>query len=395
MNILYYDCFSGISGDMNLGAMIDLGVNAQDIKDELAQLGLASEYDLAITSDSRQGISGTKVRVISNVHEHGNHDHGHRNLKDIQTIITESGLSRQVKQTSLAMFEKLARAEAKVHGTPIHRVHFHEVGAIDALVDIVGAAICFHLLDVDVVWSSSVELGGGYVTCAHGTMPVPAPATVELLTGSPTTRGRVETELTTPTGATILTSLVQRFTDTPAMTITRTGYGIGHKQLALPNVLRVHLAKVKDESAGWQTGSVTMLECLVDDMTPEALGVVMEILLEAGVRDVSFTPVIMKKNRPGTRVSVLCDHDDEERCKRLLFTHTTTLGLTSRTLEKSFLPRTYESLETRLGIVTMKHALMDGKVIRSKPELEDCKMLARQHGLSLAEVWQEIARTQS
>ncbi len=387
---------------MNLGAMLDLGVNPQVLKDELGKLGLHEEFRLEIASDARKGITGTKVSVIlkEHTHSHAGHDHeghhhSHRNLKDIQTIINNSGLDDAVKRTSLAMFERLARAEAKVHGTSIYKIHFHEVGATDAIVDIVGAAICFHLLGVDAVWSSSVELGSGFVTCAHGTIPVPAPATVEMLTGCPTTRGRVDTELATPTGAAILTTLTQRFTDTPAMTVTQTGYGIGHKDVALPNLLRVHLATVKEEAGetlGWQTGRARMLQCTIDDMTAEALGVLMDILLDAGAMDVSFTPVFMKKNRPGTRVTVLCAKEDENRFKRLLFKHSSTLGLTSMTLEKSSLVRTFEPLETKLGRVTMKHALMDGNVIRSKPELEDCRMIAKRHDIALADVYQAISR---
>ncbi|GAU08496.1 nickel pincer cofactor biosynthesis protein LarC [Desulfoplanes formicivorans] len=399
MHILYYDCFAGISGDMNLGAMIDLGVDPDLLAGELSKLGLDDEFRLEIQSDKRKNISGTRVDVILTHQEHGHRNLAdahppHRNLRDIRTIIHHSTLNEKVKQTSLAMFDHLARAEAKVHNTTIQDVHFHEVGATDAIVDMVGAAICWHFLDVQAVWSSPVELGGGVVHCAHGIMPVPAPATVELLTGCPTSRGRVNKEATTPTGAAILKTLVNRFTSTPEMVVTRTGYGIGHRDTTIPNILRVHLATVQDEPDGWQTSAACMLECTIDDMTPEALGVAMDVLLAAKPMDVHFTPVFMKKNRPGTNVCVLCSLEDEDRFKRLLFKHTTTLGIRSMIVAKSTLARTFEPLVTRWGTVTMKNALMDRQVIRSKPELEDCRNIAQNNDISLDQVYREIYRDQ-
>jgi hypothetical protein len=384
---------------MNLGAMLDLGVDPERLTRELAKLGLDDEFRLQCATDSRKGITGTRVDVVLTNHPHaqeahvGTVHHGHRHLQDIRQIILASDLDEPVKRTSLEIFTTLASAEAKVHGTTMDNVHFHEVGATDAIVDIVGAAVCFHLLGVDAVWSSAVELGGGFVSCAHGTIPVPAPATVEILTGRPTTRGRVDKETTTPTGAAILSTLADRFTDSPKMTVTRTGYGIGHRDTSIPNVLRVHLATVDDESASWETNWARLLECTIDDMTPEALGVAMDLFLAAGPMDVHFTPVMMKKNRPGTIISLLCALEDEERFKRLLFEHTTTLGIRCLTVERSTLARSFEPLETSLGRVTMKNAIMDGKVIRSKPELEECRMIARRHGISLERVYREIART--
>jgi pyridinium-3,5-bisthiocarboxylic acid mononucleotide nickel chelatase len=264
MKILYYDCFSGISGDMNLAAIIDLGVDPDYLRAELAKLGLDHEFELKVGADSRKGICGTRVDVLLKDHHHHAHRHvpkehgggdghhgegdsghqhrGDRNLRDIEGIITASSLSRQVKDTSLAIFGKVAAAEARVHGKGIYEVHFHEVGATDSIVDIVGAAICFHRLGVDAVWSSPVELGGGFVRCAHGMMPVPAPATVELLAGIPTSRGAVPSETTTPTGAAILAALVDQFTATPQLVTEKTAYGIGHRDTEIPNVLRVQLA---------------------------------------------------------------------------------------------------------------------------------------------------------
>ncbi|MCG8619241.1 MAG: nickel pincer cofactor biosynthesis protein LarC [Desulfobacterales bacterium] len=251
MKILHYDCFSGISGDMNLAAMIALGVDADHLRTGLSRLAIDDEFSFEVSADQRKGIHGTRVDVVVNHHGHGQnpgqdavHHHGHRHLKDIETIINGSDLESAVKATSLAIFRRVAEAEAKVHGKTLHEVHFHEVGATDSIVDIVGAAICYHALEVDAVWASPVELGGGFVTCAHGMMPVPAPATLEILTGIPTTRGAVQKETTTPTGAAILAELVSRFDASPEMTVEKIGYGIGHRDTDIPNVLRVSLATV-------------------------------------------------------------------------------------------------------------------------------------------------------
>ena len=289
----------------------------------------------------------------------------------------------------------MAQAEAKVHGKPVDEVHFHEVGAVDSIVDIVGAAICFHALGVDAVWASPVELGGGFVRCAHGLMPVPAPATTEILAGVPTTRGGTPHEATTPTGAAILATLATRFTATPALTLKKTAYGIGHRQTERPNVLRVHLATAETGATTTLTakapGDARLLVCNIDDMTAEALGVAMDVLMEHGAMDVHFTPILMKKNRPGTTLSLLCAAEDEERFKDLIFRHTATLGVKVLRLEKTELDRTFSRLETPLGSVTMKHAARNGVRLRSKPELEDCRELAKRHGLSLAEVQAVVA----
>jgi uncharacterized protein (TIGR00299 family) protein len=446
MKILYYDCFAGVSGDMNLAAMIDLGVEPEYLRAELSKLGLDHEFELRVSADSRHGIHGTRVDVVltgqgAHAHSHGHahdheaahgsahhdhhhghqhdhaqsseghahvhpecpeaHSHGHgphRNLADIESIIMGSTLAGEVKKTSLAIFRKVAEAEAKVHAKAVSEVHFHEVGATDSIVDIVGAAICFHKLGVDQVWSSPVELGGGFVRCAHGLIPVPAPATVEILKGIPTTRGAVKQETATPTGAAILAALVGEFTGTPALVTEKTAYGIGHRKSEIPNVLRVQLASKavsRNDGLPLPNGTVQkarLLQCNIDDMTAEMLGVAMDLLMDNGAMDVHFTPILMKKNRPATCVSLLCGEPDEERFKDLLFRHTTTLGIKSFPLDKTVLEISFERLDTPLGPVTMKNALRGGKVVRSKPELEDCRELAKRHGLPLAEVYALIAK---
>jgi len=444
MNILYYDCFSGISGDMNLAAMIDLGVSPEFLRAELGKLGLDHEFELRIDTGSRRGICGTRVDVVlknqeahhdrepllqanthaaspvghdhshtdipeerdhrpaDHVHDHGYPHHGdfpqglhhhgsNRNLADIEAIIQGSGLDAAVKNTSLNIFRKVALAEARVHGKTLDEVHFHEVGATDSIVDIVGAAICFHVLGVDAVWASPVELGGGFVRCAHGCIPVPTPATVEILHGIPTTRGATKQETTTPTGAAILAALVDTFTDVPAMATEKTGYGIGHRDMDIPNVLRVHL--VRPMPAVDAVRQARLLTCNIDDMTAEMLGATMDLLMELGAMDVHFTSIQMKKNRPGTCISLLCAVAEEERFKDLLFRHTTTSGVKSFPLEKTELERSFARLETPLGPVTMKNTLRDGKVLRAKPEFEDCRAMATCHNIPLAEVYACIARS--
>ncbi|QAR33519.1 nickel pincer cofactor biosynthesis protein LarC [Geovibrio thiophilus] len=388
MKILYYDCFSGISGDMNLAAMIDLGVSADYLRTELAKLGLGDEFEVKTSGDMRKGISGTRVDVALKHHHHDHsHGHHHRNLKDIETVINSSALEDKVKKTALDIFLKVAEAEAKVHGKGLYEVHFHEVGATDSIVDIVGAAICFHALGVDEVRSSAVELGGGMVKCAHGLMPVPAPATAEILKGVPVTLGKVNKETTTPTGAAILAALTDKFCDVSGFAIQKTGYGIGHNDNEVPNVLRVFLAEAENYV---KTGQAVLLQCNIDDMTPEMLGAAMELLMDEGASDVHFTPIIMKKNRPAVTISVLCPDEDADRFRRLLFLHTSTLGIKSTLIRKDMLEVSFDKLDTPLGTVTMKNAVMDGKIIRSKPEFEDCKKLSEQHGIPLSEVYTQI-----
>lgn len=391
MNILYYDCFAGISGDMNLAAMVDLGVEPAYLREELGKLGLQHEFELRLAQEVRQGIRGTRADVVlehhaghGHEHEHG-HEHGHaphRNLADIEGIIRGSTLSPQVQDTSLKIFAKLAAAEAHVHGKPVEEVHFHEVGATDAIVDIVGAAICYHRLDVDAVWAAPVELGGGFVRCAHGTMPVPAPATVEILQGVPTVRGTTPHEATTPTGAAILAVLADRFVKTSVMTVRKSAYGIGHRQTEIPNLLRVHLAEVDAQ----ELQRFCLLQCNIDDMTAEMLGAAMDLFMEEGAMDVHFTPILMKKNRPATSLSLLCADADAVKFKELIFRHTTTLGVKIIAVSKTILETAPELVETPLGAVTVKNAFLHGKKVRSKLEFEECRALARRNGMSLAEV---------
>ena len=384
---------------MNLAAMLALGVDQEHLVSELSKLNIDDEFSIEISTDERKGIHGTRVDVVlkkhGNHHHHSHSHHDHRNLKDIEAIINGSGLNDAVKTTSLAIFRRIASAEAKIHGKKLYEVHFHEVGATDSIVDIVGAAICFHALDIKEVWSSPIELGGGFVKCAHGMMPIPAPATLEILAGIPTTRGAVQKETTTPTGAAILAELVDHFESSPELILEKTAYGIGHRDMNIPNVLRVSLATAEDTSMQLSRIRTYLLECNIDDMTGEMLGVAMDKLMEAGAMDVHFTSIVMKKNRPATTLSILCGAEDEDKFKRLVFRHTSTLGIKSIPINKTVLEVSFEQLQTSLGSVTMKNAILDGKVIRSKPELEECRNLAYKYDIPLGDVYLQIGKVRN
>ena len=416
MKILYYDCFSGISGDMHLGAMIDLGVDPGRLIDQLKSLNLEG-YDIKISKDQRKGISGTRVDVILHSHSHSHshshphtnsnshpvtnpnsdppvksHHSGHRNLDDISKIINNAGLDQAVKDRSLKMFTKLAQAEAKIHGKKISEVHFHEVGAVDSIVDIVGAAICIEYLKPDKIMASEVELGGGFVKCEHGTFPVPAPATAEILTGVPVRTGAVRFESTTPTGALILACNVDEFGSMNGLRVQKTAYGIGQADLEIPNVLRVYLAEGKDDNEGSEDiVKAWILESNIDDMNPEMYGFVMDTLFDLGADDVFLTPVSMKKARPGSKLSVLCSEQKKESMIESLLTQTTTLGVRAYQVEKTMLQREYSKLQTRFGEVTIKTGIYKGEKLKSKPEYEDCARLAREHGIPVNQIYQEIS----
>jgi hypothetical protein len=397
MRILYYDCFSGISGDMNLGAMLDLGVEKDYLAGELSKLNLDHEFEIRVSRDSRKGICGTKVDVVlrhhHEHHEHHEHHHEHRNLHSIESIINSSSLSGNVKRISLDMFGKVAEAEAKVHGKPLHEVHFHEVGALDSIVDIVGAAICLDRLGVDRVISSSVELGGGFVRCAHGLIPVPAPATVEILKGIPVKSGIVPFETTTPTGAAILASSVDEFSDVKDFVIERTGYGIGGRDTEIPNVLRVYLGEKNGASvAGSTEDEVCILECNIDDMNPELFECIAERLFALGALDVYRTPILMKKERLGILLSVMCCEEDKEKLKEAVFLETSTLGIREQLYRRTKLEREFDEVTTSYGRAAVKKAYYKGRLVGAKPEYEDCKRLAMGNDVPIRAVYGEAMR---
>ncbi|APC83098.1 nickel pincer cofactor biosynthesis protein LarC [Clostridium botulinum] len=421
--ILYYDCFSGISGDMNLGALIDLGVDKEYLLKELAKLNINDEFEIKINKDSRKGISGTKVDVIlKNLHEHNhehehshdyvhsrghehehnhehshehehNHAHDHRNVININKIIDNSNLNDNVKKISKEIFLEVAKAEGKVHNKPLEEVHFHEVGATDSIVDIVGAAICLDYLKVDKVLCSKVQVGSGFVKCAHGTMPVPAPATAEILKDIPMVSSEeIPFEATTPTGAAIVASTVYKFTQNKNFHIEKVGYGIGGKDLSdIPNVLRVFLAEVKEqEENDIEKEEALILECNIDDMNSEIYEYVINKLLHEGASDAYITPIIMKKTRPAAKLTVLCENKLENIMREIIFKETTTLGIRKYSVEKSMLKRKIEKVKTIYGEISVKKSYLKGQVLNSKPEYEDCKKIALENNIPIKEVYEAV-----
>ncbi len=388
--VLYFDCYAGISGDMTVGALLDLGVDPEELLAQLRKLNLEGWF-VQVGRGQKNGISGTKFDVIldhpGETGQQHEMPHQHRNLYDIELIIDHSTLSDQIKASSKNIFAELARAEAKIHARPIEAVHFHEVGALDSIIDIVGTAICLDLLGVEAIYASPVNLGGGLVNCAHGTLPVPAPATLEILQGVPVYSSGIQAELVTPTGAAILKVLACDFIPLPSLTVEQTGYGMGTRDLMeMPNLLRAILGYRK------ATGEYLLLETNIDDMNPELYSYLLPLLLENGALDVYLASIMMKKNRPGTLVSVLCKSSDAHRLQAILFAETTTLGIRRLQVEREELERRLENIDTSLGTVRVKVAYREGKILKYAPEYEDCRRIAAKKGLPLRAVYDIVNR---
>jgi uncharacterized protein (TIGR00299 family) protein len=375
MKILYFDCFAGASGDMILGAMVAAGVDPLVLRERLSLLGVQG-FSVEFNTVDRSGLSATYARVQTA------HEHSHRHLAKILKIIHDSGLSDGVKQRAAKIFTRLAEAEARVHNEPVERVHFHEVGALDAIVDVVGASICFELLNIDRFVSSPLHVGSGTVEMSHGRFPVPPPAVTELLKGVPFYSTELKGELLTPTGAAIITSVCDEYGPIPRMTIAQAGYGAGTRDYdKFPNVLRVLLGE-----SGPTTGTderLLMIETNIDDVTPQIVGHVMDRVFELGALDCYFTPVQMKKNRPGVLLSILCDAHEKEAVMELLFTETTTLGVRSYEVDRRALERNIVSVETRYGPIDVKVAHLNGRIVNEMPEFEQCRLAARKASVPL------------
>jgi len=441
MRIAYLDCLSGISGDMFLGALVDAGVPAKLLEDTVAALDLGAR--LEISKVVRGGIAATKVDVYahgekdmpreeflakkadhdhddrhSHGHKHGqvpdhghSHGHGHdhhdhddehehaqshgpehgRSLTEIRGIIEKSAITAKAKATAIRIFENLGAAEAEIHSTTVEQVHFHEVGAVDAIVDIVCAAVGADVLGVDEWICSPLNVGGGTVKCAHGTLPVPAPATLKLLKDVPVYSSGPQVELVTPTGAAIVRTLATRFASFPAMKVDKAGYGAGSREFAdHPNVLRLTLGEAV--ASGTYRDTICVLEANLDDMSPQVLGYAMERLLAEGALDVFSVPVQMKKNRPGALLTVLTKPEDADRLTKLMFSETTTLGVRRRDESRQVLQRRWETVETTWGPVRIKIANMNGTLSNYAPEYEDCRALAEAHHVPLKRVIEEAVR---
>lgn len=459
MRTAYLDCFSGISGDMFLGALVDVGVSPELLEKTVAALDVGAR--LETSKVNRSGITATKVDVFAHgekelpreefcagqglshaeepfghehSHEHGHgHYHGHshmeahahqhehepassrtgvsaphthgRSLKEIKRIIGQAAISAGAKKTAIAIFEALGAAEAKIHDVDIESVHFHEVGAVDAMVDIVGAAVGAEALGVDEIVCSALNVGGGTVKCAHGVFPVPAPATVELLKGVPVYSSGIEKELVTPTGAAIVKTLVRRFGAFPEMKIEKAGYGAGTRDIAgHANVVRLTIGEASPAGENPDTASrvstlahvtsetITVLEANLDDLNPQVFGYVMDRLLEEGALDAFGLPVQMKKNRPGMLLTVLCKPGDAGILTQLLFTETTTLGVRRRDEQRQTLARRWVTVPTQWGDVRMKIASMNGTITNYAPEYEDCRRIAVEKHVPLKAVMQEATQ---
>jgi pyridinium-3,5-bisthiocarboxylic acid mononucleotide nickel chelatase len=375
MKTLYFDCFAGASGDMILGAMVAAGVDQNVLREQLSRLNVDG-FNLSFETVDRSGLSATYARVETA------HEHKHRHLSDIKQIIENSGVSDAAKTLAVQIFTRLAEAEARVHNEPVDHVHFHEVGALDAIVDIVGAAICFDLLKIDRFLSSPLHVGSGTIQMAHGRFPVPPPAVAELLKGVPFYSTDIQGELLTPTGAAIITTVCKEFGPIPRMTTDVTGYGAGTRQYQdFPNVLRVLLGETEGDGAVDE--KLWMIETNIDDMSPQLLGHVMDRAFELGALDCYFTPVQMKKNRPGVLLSVLCEREQKETLMTLLFTETTTLGVRSYEVERRALRRTTVRVETAYGAIDVKVAHLNGRVVNEMPEFEQVRAAATTAGVPL------------
>ncbi|MBI5598902.1 MAG: nickel pincer cofactor biosynthesis protein LarC [Deltaproteobacteria bacterium] len=373
MRILYFDCPTGMSGDMCIASLIDLGVSVEKIKRELKKLRL-KDYSIGISREKRHAITGVRFKVRTT------ETHHHRTFKDIKDLIEKSRLSSGVKDSSLAMFENLARAEGKVHCISPFRVEFHEVGAVDSIVDIVGVAIAIKALGVQAVYSSALPLGSGWVNTMHGKLPVPPPATLEIVKGMPVVPSPIAMELTTPTGAVILKTLVRGFGQMPQMTVERTGYGCGGKDFGeLPNVVRAVLGtreEKDEEKAPPGSERLIVMEANIDDMSPQIAGYIMEKLLERGALDVFFTPVVMKKSRPGILLTVLAIEAKKEELTDIIFRESTSIGIRFHPVERTCLERKLLKVRTPYGTVRVKKSLLNGRTVNVQPEYEDCRLCA-------------------
>ena len=381
MRVAHFDCFSGISGDMVLGAVVSAGVPVDAIRSALASLGLPIE--LEVEAVKRCGIAATKVNVVAPDEEE------YRFLPDVVAIIDRGQLTDRQRELALTIFRKLAVAEAAVHGMPVEKVHFHEVGALDSIADIIGSAVGLDLLGVERFTSRSVPPGSGTVKCAHGVMPIPAPATAELLKGVPLGSAPVKGELTTPTGAAILTTVVSEYTDTPAMTVERIGHGAGTKDpFEQPNILRLMIGTSRDHQ-GAEADTIWVLETNLDDCPAEVIGFTAELLFAAGALDVFSVPVQMKKGRPGVLLTVLSDDVHRAELEAILFRETGTFGIRRHRAERTKLRREAVTVETPWGPVKAKRGWRDGFAVLT-PEYEDSARLAREHGVPLRAVYAAV-----
>jgi pyridinium-3,5-bisthiocarboxylic acid mononucleotide nickel chelatase len=386
MNLAYFDCFSGISGDMTLGALIDAGCDVARLRSGLQALQVAG-WELSAEKVWKNGMAATQAKVKTEDQQR------HRSLTDILDILERSRLDSEVRKRSAAIFQKLGEAEARVHDVALEKIHFHEVGAVDAIVDIVGACIGFGVLGIDKFACSPLNVGGGTAKMAHGVLPVPAPATANLLQGKPTYSNGVQRELVTPTGAAIVSTLCDSFGPQPPMTVSAIGYGAGTVDLeGQPNVLRIMIGEPAANTMAGYDEEVSVIEANLDDMNPQIYGYFLDRALAAGALDVYTTPVHMKKNRPGTLLTVLCKPRDANALTSLIFAETTTFGVRTTSAQRRILPREHVSVSTAFGDVRLKLSRVKGRILHVSPEFEDCRKLALEKNVPLQQVINEALR---
>ncbi len=422
MKVLYFDCFSGISGDMTLGALLDLGIDKAAFLAELEKLKVDG-YSIEINNKIKNGISGTDVHVVLEEtghheddeehqygeihhidhHHHGEHEHTHedahehththnseRNLEDIEHIINHSELRPRVKSMSIKIFREIARAEAKVHGKGINEVHFHEVGAVDSIVDIVGSCICLDLLGIERIFASELHEGKGFVKCAHGLLPVPVPAVMEMLCSSkiPLITEDIPFELVTPTGLAIIKTISSGFGKMPPMSIEKTGYGMGKRETGRFNALRVVMGSLYQQDM-IPNDEISILETNIDNMSPEIMGYTMEKLLDSGALDVYYTPIYMKKSRPSAMLTVLVKCGEEKKISDIIFSETSTLGIRISHSQRFCMDRELVKVNTQYGDVRVKVANI-GDIMKFAPEYEDCRSIALKTGMPIKEVYELV-----
>ena len=389
MKIAYFDCFSGISGDMTVGALLDAGLKIETLEKELKILGLTG-YQLEVNKVVKKGISATKFKV--KIKEEG----VERRFKDILIILEKSKLDEEIKNETKKIFFNIAQAESKIHHKDIDKIHFHEIGGLDSIIDITSAVIGIKTLGIEEIHSSALPVGRGFVECAHGVIPVPAPATLELLKNIPTYGGGIESEMITPTGAAIIGTLAKSFGERPLMKIERIGYGAGEKEFSIPNLLRVSIGEkiLKDENLkdGYVSDEAVLIETNIDDMNPEFYDYIMDQLFSQGALDVFLTPIQMKKNRPAHMLSIIVYEQDLKEILEVLFSESTTLGVRIREIKRLRLAQQNFIAETKYGKIRVKVGIFKGEIKNIAPEYEDCKKMAKQHQVPLKEVYEEARK---
>jgi pyridinium-3,5-bisthiocarboxylic acid mononucleotide nickel chelatase len=397
LKVLYFDCFAGAAGDMILGALLDAGLPFEELRRALGSLAVEG-WDVSADRVTKAGVTATKFRVHEHAHQgsghhHHHHDHGHHSLVEISAAISRSSLTDAGKARAIAMFHRLGEAESAIHGIPIDQIHLHEVGALDSIIDIVGAVFAIDWFKADRIVSSPINVGSGMVRTEHGVFPVPAPATVSLLKNAPVYSSGIQSELLTPTGALILTEFATDFGPIPPMTVDRVGYGAGDRELKeTPNVVRVLIGESADaQASALQTSvapsmKVVVLECEIDDMNPQIFGVLMEKLYAAGALEVFYSAVQMKKNRPGTLMTIVARPERREAMTDIVFRESTTIGIRHQEVSRECLDREMVTVTTSLGAVRFKVARRDGQVLNAQPEFEDLAKLSAERGIPIKDV---------